>query len=34
MQMGGPASFSNRDKQAFAGEFEVLMGRIKKQSVL
>ena len=34
MQMGGPASFSNRDKQAFACEFEALMGRIKKQSVL
>lgn len=34
MQTGGPASFSNRDKQAFACEFEALMGRIKKQSVL
>ena len=34
MQTGGPASFSNRDKQAFANEFEALMGRIKKQPVL
>jgi putative DNA methylase len=34
MQTGGPASFSNRDKQAFACAFEALMNRIKKQSVL
>jgi uncharacterized protein YaiI (UPF0178 family) len=32
MQTGGPPTFSNRDKQAFAREFEALMGRIKKGS--